>query len=77
MMAIDEQIDRLQAQLKRQSLEPIDNVLNEAIVQLSAAVRSLAAWLRQTADEQPLTTLLLSLEAGYAVARLGRRHARR
>ena len=77
MMAIDEQIDRLQAQLKRQSLGPIDNVLNEAIVQLSAAVRSLAAWLRQTADEQPLTTLLLSLGAGYAVARLGRRHARR
>jgi hypothetical protein len=76
-MAIDEQIDRLQAQLKRQSLGPIDNVLNEAIVQLSAAVRSLAAWLRQTADEQPLTTLLLSLVAGYAVVRLGRRHARR
>jgi hypothetical protein len=76
-MAIDEQIDRLQAQLKRQSLGPIDNVLNEAIVRLSAAVRSLAAWLRQTADEQPFTTLLLSLGAGYAVARLGHRHARR
>jgi hypothetical protein len=77
MMAIDEQIDRLRAQLKRQSLGPIDNVLNEAIVQLSAAVRSLAAWLRQIADEQPLTTLVLFIEAGYAVARLGRHHARR
>jgi hypothetical protein len=77
MMAIDEQIDRLQSRLKRQSSGPIDTVLNEAIMQLSAAVRSLAAWLRQAAYEQPLTTLLLSLEAGYAVARLGRRHARR
>ena len=76
-MAIDEQIDRLQARLKRQSLGPIDKVLNETIVQLSAALRSLAAWLRQTADEQPLTTLLLSLGAGYVVARLGRDHARR
>ena len=76
VMNMDERIDRLQARLRRQSLGPIDKVLNEVIVRLSAAVRSLAAQLRQTAYEQPLTTLLLSFEAGYAVARLGRRHAR-
>jgi hypothetical protein len=76
-MAVDEQIDRLARQLSKQSLGPIDTILNETMSRLGLACGSLAVWLRQAAYDQPLITLLLSCQIGYLVARLGRRHARR
>lgn len=60
-MAVDAQIDQLSRQLSMQSLGPIDPVLNEAMFRLSSAVTLLAAWLRQTVYDQPLTMLLLFL----------------
>jgi hypothetical protein len=76
-MAVDEQIDRLARQLNRQSLGPIDTILNETMSRVGSACGSLTAWLRQAAYDQPLITLLLSCQIGYLVARLGRRYARR
>jgi hypothetical protein len=76
-MAVDEQIDRLARQLNKQSLGPIDTIVDEAMSRLGSACNSLAFWLRQAAYDQPLITLLLSCQIGYLVARLGRRYARR
>jgi hypothetical protein len=77
MMAVDEQLNRLSRQLSKQSLGPIDTVFSEAMSRLGSASASLAAWLRQTAYDRPLITLLLSCQVGYLAARLGRRYARR
>jgi hypothetical protein len=76
-MVADEQIDRLSRQLSTQSLGPVDTILTTTMFQLNLAFSSLAAWLRQTAYDQPLVTVLLSCQFGYLVARLGRRHAGR
>lgn len=77
MMTHDEQINRLNWQLSRQSGGPLDAIANQAVASLAVALRVLTTWLRESTQEQPLIALLLSFEAGYAVARLGRRHAQR
>jgi hypothetical protein len=77
MMTHDEQIDRLSWRLSRQSGGPLDDIANQAVESLTFALRGLRTWLRESAQDRPLITLLLSFEAGYAVARLGRRHAQR
>jgi hypothetical protein len=76
MMGVDGRIDRLSQELSKVSLGPVDTVFNETMSRLGSAAASLMAWLRQAAFEQPLITLLLSCQAGYLAARLGRRHAR-
>lgn len=76
-MAADAQIERLSRQLSMQGLGPLDPILNEAIVRLNCAAAAVAAWLRRTAYDQPLTTLLLACQFGYLIARIGRRYARR
>jgi hypothetical protein len=75
-MAVDEQLDRLNQQLSRQSLGPINSILDQAVSGFSRASASLAGWLRDSAYDRPLITLLLSFQAGYLVARIGRRYAR-
>jgi hypothetical protein len=75
-MAADEQIDQLRRRLNRESLGPVAVVSNQAVAGLMKAVQSITDWLRQSALDRPLITLLLSFEAGYAIARLGRKHAR-
>jgi hypothetical protein len=77
MMTHDEQINRLNWRLSRHSGGPLDVVANQAVGSLAAALRVLMTWLRESTRERPLIALLLSFEAGYAVARLGRRHAQR
>ena len=76
-MAADEQIDELRHRLNRESLGPVGVVSNQAISTFMRAVQFITYSLRQSALDRPLITLLLSFEAGYAVARLGRKHARR
>ena len=77
MMALDEQLERLFGRLSQQSLGPIDTVFSETMSRLGAVSTAFAAGLRQAAYDRPLVTLLLSYQAGYLVARLGRRYARR
>lgn len=77
MTSHDEQINRLNWQLSRQSGGPLDVIANQAAESLAVALRVLTTWLRASTQERPLIALLLSFEAGYAVARLGRRHAQR
>jgi hypothetical protein len=77
MMPVDEQLEQLSRQLSKQSLGPIDTVFSEATSRLGSVSAAFAAWLRQAAYDRPLITLLLSCQAGYLVARLGHRYARR
>jgi hypothetical protein len=44
---------------------------------LGATCKAVISSLQQAAYDQPLMTLLLAAQAGYLVARLGRRFARR
>jgi hypothetical protein len=76
-MAVDQQIDRLSRQLSKQSLGPIDTIFNETVSWLGSASTSLAACLRQAAYDQPLTTVPLSCQADYLVARFRPLYARR
>jgi hypothetical protein len=75
-MAVDEQLDRLSSQLSKHSLGPIDAISNEIMSRLGSAFSAVVLSLRQAANDQPLMTLLLAAQAGYLIARLGRRYAR-
>ena len=63
-MAADEQIYQLRHRLNRESLGPVGVVSNQAISSLMRAVQSITDWLRHSALDRPLITLLLSFEAG-------------
>ena len=75
-MAADAQLDRLSQQLSRQSLGPINPIVDQTASLASRASSSLTTWLRETAYDRPLITLLLSFQLGYLAARIGRYHAR-
>jgi len=75
-MAANQQIDRLNRQLRGQSLGPVTTISDQALASLGSGFQSIVTWLRQAAQDRPFVTLLLSLEAGFAVARMGRRRAR-
>jgi hypothetical protein len=76
-MAVDEQLDRLSRQLSRQSLGPINPIVDYTVSGFVRASASFAEWLREAASDRPLLTLLLSFQVGYLVAHLGRRYASR
>jgi hypothetical protein len=76
-MAVAEQLDRLHRQLSKQSLGPINPLVDQTLAGVSRASASIATWLRETAYDRPLITLLLSFQVGYLVARVGRRYASR
>jgi hypothetical protein len=76
-MAVDQQLDRLSRQLSKQNLGPVETFLNQLLSEFGSAVAFLTGWLRQAAHDQPLMTLLLSCQAGYLAARLGRLVGRR
>jgi hypothetical protein len=77
MMAVDEQLAQLSGRLNKQSLGPIDTGFRETMSRLGAASAACVAWLRHAGYDRPLIALLLSCQAGYLVACLGRRYARR
>ncbi|HEY4042600.1 MAG TPA: hypothetical protein VGM32_12255 [Rhodopila sp.] len=76
-MAVDQQLDRLSRQLSKQRLGPVETFLDQVLSELGAAIVFLSGWLKQAAHDQPLMTLLLSCQAGYLAARLGRLAGRR
>ena len=76
-MPADEPIHRLNRELSRHSLGPVTIISNQIVASLASGLQSGATWLRDPARDRPLITLLLAFQAGYAVARIGRRNARR
>ena len=75
-MDADGKIDQLKRQLSQQSLGPVAVISDRAASSLRSILVPVVSWLRQVAYDRPFVTLLLAFQAGYGVARLGRRDAR-
>lgn len=76
-MGVEDQIHRLNRELSRHSFGPVTTVSSQTLVSLGSGLQALVTWLREAARAQPLIALLLAFQGAYAIARLGRRHARR
>jgi hypothetical protein len=72
-----DEIERLNWRLRMYNIGPVTAVARQAAAPLLPLIRFLAGGLMASARMRPLTTLLLSFEAGFAIAWLGRKHAQR
>jgi hypothetical protein len=75
-MAGNGEIDRLQRRLRWEAAEPLTEIPNRATGSLFSGLSALVQWIRRSAEDRPLISLLLSFEAGFAIARLGSRRAK-
>ena len=75
-MVDNEEIARLERRLKWEAPGPLTGLSNQMAASLFSLLRALAQWVRESAEERPLISLLLAFEAGFAVARVGRRRAK-
>ena len=76
LMTENEAIDRLQRRLKWEAPGPLTDLSNQMTTSVFSVLRTQAEWVRQSAEEMPLISLLIAFEAGFAVARLGHRRAK-
>jgi hypothetical protein len=72
----ENKVDRLQRRLTREAPAPLTDLSNQMTASVSSLLRALAQWVRDSAEEMPLISLLIAFEAGFAVARLGHRRAK-
>jgi hypothetical protein len=75
-MADNKEIDRLERRLNWEAPGPLADLSNQMTASLFSLLRALAQQVREAAEERPLISLLIAFEAGFAVARLGRRRAK-
>jgi hypothetical protein len=75
-MAGNNEIDRLERRLRREAAGPVTEISNQATGSLFSVLGALVQWIRWSAEERPLISLLLAFEAGFAIARLGDRRAK-
>jgi hypothetical protein len=75
VVAENQEIDRLERRLKREAPGPLTDLSNQMTASVFSLLSALAEWVRQSAEEMPLVSLLIAFEAGFAVARLGHRRA--
>ena len=76
-MPSDPKLETLKRQLSGQRPDPLNLLFGRGVSMLLTATRRFANALQRAAHGQPLITLLLACQAGYLVARLGRRYAGR
>ena len=76
-MAENKELDRLQRRLMREAPAPLTDLSHQMTASVSSLLRALAQWVRDSAEEMPLISLLVAFEAGFAFARLGHRRAKR
>jgi len=76
-MITDDEVARLDRQLTRQSLGPLDAIATQTVSALGSWIGMIATGLSQAARDRPLTALLIALQVGYATGRSGRKIARR
>ena len=72
-----EEIDRLKTRLQWESGGPLAHLANEATDALTARAAALAEWVRGSAEDRPLISLLVAFQLGFAAGRWGPRHAKR
>jgi hypothetical protein len=75
-MAESKEIDRLQRRLTWEAPGPLTDLSNQMTASVFSLLRAIANWVRDSAEEMPLISLLIAFEAGFAVARLGHRRAK-
>jgi hypothetical protein len=75
-MAENKEIERLERRLKWEAPGPLTDISNQMTASAFSLLRALAEWVRHSAEDMPLISLLLAFEAGFAVARLGHRRAK-
>jgi hypothetical protein len=76
-VAQDAKLQRLERQLSWNSPGPLGDIAAAGVGTALSVGYQLVASLRQATIGQPLTMLLLSFQAGYAMGRWGHRHAPR
>jgi hypothetical protein len=76
LMADNDELDRLRRRLRREAAGPLTDISNHATASLISVLGTLVQWIRRAGQERPLISLLVAFEAGFAVARLKRRHAK-
>jgi hypothetical protein len=76
-MSERDEIERLNWRLRMHNIDPLTDVVRQAAASLAPLIRSIGNRLIQSAHSRPLITLFLSFEAGFVIARLGRKHAQR
>ena len=75
-MERQEEIDRLKSRLQWESGGPLAHFANQAVDVFASTGKTLAAWVRENAEERPLVGLLFAFQLGFAVGRLGPRRAK-
>jgi hypothetical protein len=76
-MATHEEIDRLKRRLQWEGGGPLMDLSNQALDGLALRVRTLVFWVRETAEERPLISLLLAFQLGFAAGKWGPGRAKR
>jgi hypothetical protein len=70
-------VQQLERQLDWNSSGPLGEAASASVDSALSITGQIVTSLRQAAVDQPLTTLFLSFQAGYAVGRCGHRHESR
>ena len=71
-----EEVDRLKRRLNREGSGPLAELSIRATNTLLARGREFTSWVRETAEDRPLISLLIACQIGFAVGRWGPRRAK-
>jgi hypothetical protein len=75
-MADTEDINQLERRLNWEAPGPLADLSNQLTASVFSVLSALAQWVRDSAEEMPMISLLIAFEAGFAMARLGHRRAK-
>jgi hypothetical protein len=75
-MIENEEVDRLKRRLKWQGAGPLSDLSNRTMDAMTARGQAIASWVRESAEDRPLISLMTALQVGFAVGRWGPRRAR-
>ncbi len=68
------EIDRLKSRLQWEA-GPLTDLSSRGLDAGIAGLSAFAAWLRESAKERPLVSLMVAFEIGFAAGKWGPRHA--
>jgi hypothetical protein len=76
-MAENEQVNRLKRRLRWEGAGPLVELSNRTMDDMTARGREFASWVREMAEDQPLISLLIAFQIGFAVGHWGLRRTKR
>jgi len=75
-MATEDDLDQLRRKLSWEGAGPLTDLSNQVAAAVFARLHSVAQWVREKAEDQPLVSLLLAFQLGFVVGYRGTRHAK-